>query len=416
MRCPKHLVLSVFLTSFLISAGIAFPAIGQSDETQSTLLTVQVAPATRKDVSEFQVAQGTVQAVRRDFLSFEKAGRIDFIKQENGHLLREGSPISGPSDKHSEGELLAELDNSLVEAALKVAQAELANATVQVQSAKQKLDRSQALADRGTTSTAQLETAQATYDGALAALAAAQARVDQTKTQMRLGQLRAPFDGIVAFMNIRTDQYVTPQQFDATNLGTASRTAPIVVIDPNRFEIKVNLPTFIADRVKVGQSAVVISQEFLATAQMGGIDAVEAQAQVEEEAWEQGRQMTRVTTVSPAVDPSDRSVRVRLELDNSTQKLRDGAYVTVWIEVGRKEDAIVVPLSAVKAEGDQRFVFVLNKGDVVEKKQVQLGLFDDDGVEIVSGLEAGDVVVTIGKSRLQDGMKVSPVTAEGTDQ
>ncbi|MCG7518330.1 efflux RND transporter periplasmic adaptor subunit [Ruegeria sp. Ofav3-42] len=381
------------------------------------LVTVLVAPVIRKDISDFQVAQGTVQAVRRDFLSFEKAGRVVFIKKvENGNLLHEGNAVAGPSEQYPEGELLAELDNSQAEAALKVAQAELANTQVQVTSARQKLERTKTLVDRGVSTTAQLETAQAAYDGAVAAQDAAAARVDQTKTQLRLGQLRAPFDGVVSFINIREDQYVTPQQFDATNLGTASRTAPIAVIDPNEFEISVNLPVFIAERVKVGQPAVVISEDFLAKAQEFGADTATQQNQSAVDAWAAGRQLTQVTSVSPAVDPSDRSIRVRLDLDNSTQKLRDGAFVTVWIEVGHKEDAIVVPLSAIKAEGDDRYAFTLSDDNTVTKHKVELGLFDFEGVEVTSGLRAGDTVVTIGKSRLLDGMKVNSVKAKGADK
>lgn len=399
----------------VVGLALSSPLIAQTDTAPAT--TVRVGLVVHKTVSQFQVAQGTVHAVRRDYLTFERAGHITYLHNtDDNQAVREGDTVTGPTADDPEGLLLAELDNTEAEAALKVAQAEFASAKVRVDSAEKTLERTTTLVERGSATKVKLDTDQAAYDSALAARDAAAARVLQARTHLRTGQLRAPFDGVVAFINIREGQYVTPQQFDSSNESSAARTAPIVIIDPDDYEISVNLPVFEAEDVKKDQRAFVVSQELLAHYQQYGDEAIATSNLSEEEILSNVRQVTRVTSVSPAVDPADRSVRVRLKLANEDGALRDGSFVNVWIETGREDNALVVPFSAVQAKGDRLFVYVLNDDNTVSRRAVELGLFDFDGVQITKGVEAGETVVTVGKARLQDGAKVTPVKDEGEDQ
>ena len=80
-----------------------------------------------------------------------------------------------------------------------------------------------------------------------------------------------------------------------------------------------------------------------------------------------------------------------------------GGSASVSIEVQRISDAISVPIDAVDSEEN---VYVVNKQGILEKRLVKTGLYNDEQIEIVSGLEAGDVVALPGAQELSEGMKV----------
>ena len=208
-------------------------------------------------------------------------------------------------------------------------------------------------------------------------------------------------------MNLREGQYVNPQQFDPTNEASATRTAPIVVIDPTSFEIVVDVPLYVGTRVKAGQNAYLLDQESLASLQaIGDVDNLSL---------EQYLVPARVVSVSPAVNPEDRSIRARIMTDEVQDELLDGDFVTVWLEVGAKSDAVVAPLSALLRRANRTYIYVVDENNRAERREVELGLIGFDGIEVLSGVEIGDRVVTKGKSRLRDGSLVMQTGAASTE-
>ena len=115
-----------------------------------------------------------------------------------------------------------------------------------------------------------------------------------------------------------------------------------------------------------------------------------------------GREFTgKVLRISPVVDKSSRSVKVRAEIPNSDRLLKDGEYAEISIQSGRPHRALLVPLTAVEHEGELDYVFVQN-GPKFKKLKVERGTAVREKVEIVSGLAAGDVVVSKGAIFLGD--------------
>lgn len=183
----------------------------------------------------------------------------------------------------------------------------------------------------------------------------------------------------------------------------------MVAIDPSQYEVIVNLPLFAAGKVRTGQSGLVVGQETLVQYQLQGEDAVIEELGANPDEWEDILMRATVISISPAIDPSDRSIRVRLALDGQRRLMMDGAYVTTWIEVGRRENAHVIPVSSIVTSVDQSYVFVVDEENIVRKRAVTLGFVDLHGIEVLSGLSEGEIVVSVGKSRLTDGMAVTPV-------
>ena len=114
-----------------------------------------------------------------------------------------------------------------------------------------------------------------------------------------------------------------------------------------------------------------------------------------------------VAWISPAVDEHTRTLRVRVELDNSDRKLRDKTFGTAHIVLREEPNAVTVPREALQSTADAQFVFVRDKNflkkdslKVFHVRQVRVGARDDQHVELLAGVLPGEVVATKGSAVL----------------
>ena len=112
-----------------------------------------------------------------------------------------------------------------------------------------------------------------------------------------------------------------------------------------------------------------------------------------------------IANIDPVIDPDTRSVVVRAQLPNPDRRLRPGMLLNVAIETAPRA-ALSVPELAVIGEGDRRFVYLLDAQGKAKRTDVRTGARMAGRIEIVSGLRAGQKVVTEGVIKLTDGMKV----------
>ena len=359
-------------------------------------LTVEVTKVTQGPVTEFVFADGNAQAMRREFLLFENSGRVAFLKSnDDGGPLREGDTVK-------QGELLAELDRRIDNASARAARAELDTVRAALANARSEFERAKRLQAGGAIQASRFNAIETEYQQALASVRAAEARSDQALAGLRQLQLRAPFDGVVAFVNIREGQFFSPEQFDASSAQYASKTGPIVLIDPAAFEIVVELPVVSGRRVQVGQPAYVLDAGMLAHVQQYGFDP-----QYGGDNLDALMIKGRIGSVSPAIDPGSRSVRARILVDESTKGLTDGGYVTVWIETSQRPNAVNTPLESIVYRADKAYAFVVNPtSNRVVRRTLSLGIMGEDGAEVLDGLAPGELVVTKGRFRLTEGMPV----------
>ena len=112
-----------------------------------------------------------------------------------------------------------------------------------------------------------------------------------------------------------------------------------------------------------------------------------------------------IANIDPVIDPNTRSVMVRAKLPNPDRRLRPGMLLTVGIDTAPRA-GLSVPELAVVGEGDRRFVYLINAQGRAKRSEVRTGARIGGRIEIVSGLRAGQKVVTEGVIKLTDGMKV----------
>ena len=237
------------------------------------------------------------------------------------------------------------------------------------------LDRQHKLFDAGVSSRDTFEQAQQAFENAKADYEAA---VESRKTQEQLlgyYTVRAPFDGVVGDIPVHVGDYV-------------STSTVLTTVDENKeLEAYVYIPTERAAEVRMGL----------------GIDLTDSSGKVLED--------TAVDFISPEVDSTLQGILVKAPVKSGPEILRNAQIVKARVIWSTKPMA-VVPVLAVIRQGEQSFVFVIEKQNgmaVAHRTPVVLGDTVENNYSIVSGLSAGDRVIVTGTQFLVDGMPVIPI-------
>ena len=199
----------------------------------------------------------------------------------------------------------------------------------------------------------------------------AKGKLDAAQAQLSYAEIRSPISGVVAERPLFAGEMA------------ASGTPLLVVMDVSSVIARVNLPQAQAAFVRVGQAAKIASTD--GTAEAAG----------------------KVTVVSPAVDPQSTTVEIWVQAANPGEKLRPGSTVRVTLMADTIPKAVVVPTSALlPAQDGTTAVFVVGSDSVAKEHKVHIGARGAEKVQILSGLNPGELVVVEGGVGLSDGAKV----------
>jgi membrane fusion protein, copper/silver efflux system len=102
----------------------------------------------------------------------------------------------------------------------------------------------------------------------------------------------------------------------------------------------------------------------------------------------------RISYVYPTLNPETRTVRVRVVIGNDALLLKPGMYATVRIAAAARRDVLTVPRSAVLSTGERSIVFVRDATGRLAAREVSVGATNDDRVEVIAGVSAGEIVVS----------------------
>lgn len=215
-----------------------------------------------------------------------------------------------------------------------------------------------------------------------AGVAQARAGYQGATTQKGYSALKAEVDGVVTQRLISPGVVVNPGQ-------TVLRIAQISPI-----RLQANVPTADLERIQVG-----------AEVSVTGVDS--------------GNPIrTRISSISPSVDPQSRTGVVEVLWPNSNGKMLPGQFVTMQIGVGGSGTALFIPVEALqRPAGAKPFVWLAESGQdsgrfMVKRIEVQTGRTDGKNIEILNSLAAGQQVVTVGAAHLKEGGEVSAPVAE----
>jgi multidrug efflux pump subunit AcrA (membrane-fusion protein) len=212
-------------------------------------------------------------------------------------------------------------------------------------------------------------------------LTSAEGKLKGAEAQVSYSEIRSPINGVV------TDRTLF-----------AGETAPagamlITVMDTSSLLAKTHLAQNLAQRMKVGDDATVSVP--------GLTEPVPA----------------KVSLISPALDPGSTTVEVWLKIDNKSGALKVGTPVKASITGRSDPQALKIPAKSVlTAQDGTKAVMVVGADGVAHRKPVTLGLEDGEDVQVITGLEPADQVITEGAYGMDDGTKVKVGPAADDDK
>ncbi len=312
---------------------------------------------------EERIFSGAAHAELETKLSFKVAGTIERLPVGSGEFVTGGVMIAQLD------QLDYQLKEQETEAALLDAEAKLRNAGSDYMRIRE-------LYETKSVSRQELDAARASAESAKANVKAAAKKVELAKAQLDYTTLLAPRDGWLYSVPVEERENVSVGQTIA------------ILHSGNLIDVKVSMPeNYIAD-IKKGDDVVVTfdaqpGKSFLASVSKVGV-------------------ASSVSTTFP----------VTVKLKGEAVGIRPGMAAEVRFTFLRPkgERGVVIPSTAVLGEGAERFVFVLHKEEneegTVEKRKVVIGLITNEGIQILQGLNEGELIVTAGIPFLHDGEKV----------
>lgn len=342
----------------LALAGLAACSPSREQSKLEFSVPVSVRDVAKGAVEDRIVATGTLRAMEMVTLRAETAGILECARGPGGRRLAEGDNVRA-------GQLIAEIKGEDVRLAAR------SDSTGQrYEAAARDRESKRRLFDQGLISELEYRAAETAY---------ADAKVDWERSQLTESRSRlvTPIAGVVLRLardeqeNLLADGQLVSQ---GTVVAQIARTQRLV-----------------ADVDLVGADVARVRE---------GLPARVRQTAAPDETAE-----GRLVRLAPALNPQTRTLRAEVHLDNPQGRLRPGMFVEVTLVAERREDVVVVPREAVTERGGGKVVFVLD-GQRVSKRDVMLGLGDDEIVEVREGLNPGERVVVRGLETLTDGTKV----------
>lgn len=334
------------------------------------------------------------------------SGLVGPLEEVQVQPLIEGQPIDSieteVGDRVAAGQVLARLSTSTLElqktqfaASLASARANIAQTEAQMIEARASADEAQRVSDRTTALKAQGSATQAAAEQAQAAAISAKARVDVATQSLAAAQAQLT---LVQAQLANVDLQLTRTNVIAPVAGeVVSRNALVgsvasaagqpmfVIIRDGALELRADVAERDLLRLAPGQTAKIMAVG--STAPLTGT----------------------LHLVEPSIDTVTRLGRARISIDKPDQ-VRSGMFIDAEILVAERE-TLAVPVTAVGSNADGTTVMRVRDG-LVERVVVQPGIRDAGFVEILSGIEEGDTVVTKAAAFVRDGDHINPVPSE----
>ena len=336
---------------------------------------------------------------------------IDVYAKESGYVKKlyvdYGSRVK-------EGQLMAILEIPELEAQLQEDQGDLKNATDEVSRAQHMLKTYQAMykainleytrlnsvfeskpgliarqevddaQGKDQAAASQVDAGQAAVEAAQSKLAASQSKLVHDQALFAYSRITAPFAGVV------TERYANLGTLMQAGTSSSTQALPLVRLSQdNLFRLVIPVPESDVRYIRVGDPVEVRVPSLNRTVP------------------------GKVTRFSVDVRADTRTMHTEVDVSNPDRILIPGVYAEATLTLEKKNNVYVLPLQAVTLIGSQGSVYVVNNADEIENRPVTLGMRTPDEIEIESGVQEGDQVVTSDRSQLKVGQKVNPQVVEG---
>ena len=251
------------------------------------------------------------------------------------------------------------------------AQAARQEIAAKIRSAQAQLDEADALVDK----------AQADLDAARASLGVAQADEQRLAVLLNYATIRAPFDGIVSARNVDTGHLVS----------AVDRQPLLVVVKADTVRISVDVPEV---------DAVLISPRAEATLRVPSLSGEQFNGTVTRSAW--------------VLNEATRTLRTEIDVPNPEGKLRPGMYAYARIKVAQKNDALVLPKTAILTHAGEAYCWRIDADGTLVRHPIQTGILSGGDVEVIGGLTGSERLIGVNAGSFREGQKVAVNEEQGS--
>lgn len=295
--------------------------------------------------SKYLKAVGSLESPQSTELTSENAGKIVSLNILEGKVV-------------NKGHVLAQIEDSTLRAGTDVAKAKLKNA-------EENYNRMKILKNEGAVS-------QQTLDNALETFDSAKGEMELATSKQAKSVIRAPYTGALSLKKVSLGAYIDPGDVIVR----------ISQIDP--LNLIFSLPEQYVSQIKVSQNI-----KFTVSDSSENYQA-------------------KVSVIDPYIDPNTRTVNIKAVVANPKQELLPGRFADIFLEVANIANAISIPQEALIQEGDTKKVAIVTEKNIVTLKEITATSWEEDSVLVSEGLMAGDVVITSGHQKVQEGSMVIP--------
>ena len=342
--------------------------------------TVAASPVLRRSFRDEITAVSSLKARETGFVSPKLPGKVETVSVDLGSRVAAGEAVSGSTVRRSNSAF------SKHGRPIPGAEAAAAQAKAALEQAEKEYRRASNLLAERVIPQSRFDAAEAGYEGAREAVAAAEEQSKQAKAALETAEehlkdaeIGSPLSGVVVERNVEVGQSVAPGM------------VLLRILDQSSLKAEFELPEADFGRVAVGMP-VMVAVDSLADRQFPG----------------------RVSVVNRVMDSQTRTFRVRAEILYPGGKLAEGMFARVRILTG-KRPALAIPRDALQRLPGSGTVYVfVVEGNKAEKRTVKVGAAEDEWAEVLEGLREGELVVISGAGRLPLGTLVK-VAAAVTD-
>lgn len=288
---------------------------------------------------------GTLVANEKVDLVSELSGRVVEVNFKEGQYLHKG-------------DILVKLNDDEL-------QSQLTRAQYQIKLLEQRLERQKILLEKDAVS-------REDYDKVLTEYNVLRQDIEELKIRIGKMKVRAPFNGVVGFRDVSNGAFLQP----GSKIST--------MVDVANLKLEFSIPEKYATTNMIGKTAAFTIE---------GSDK---------------RFSAMIYAIDPQIDINTRTVMLRARYNNKNGLLKPGMSARVSIMTTNNKDNIYVPNQAVVPDSKGRFVWVMRNGKAV-KTNIETGNRTTEQLEVLSGIQVGDTVITTGMMQLRDGMDVNVV-------
>lgn len=321
---------------------------------------VNISPVVAQDFNHYIEIQGKIESESVSFVTPRAGGG-----QVKAVYVKRG-------DKVKKGQLLLQLDNSLIKQSVAAAAQNIETVKAQAALAKSVYEKQKNLWDQNIGSEIQLLTAKTNAEALGSQLKAAMEQLGMAKDQLAFTSIYSDVDGVAEEVNVKVGEIF---------MGAGQ----LKIVNTDRLKLTSQVPENYAGKINVGTDVTLIFPDLDKT-----LD-------------------TKLTVVGRVIDPLSRSffVEAKLPMDKN---FRPNQLAQVKIKDYTKKNAISIPINIVQNDDKGKFVYVAaneNGKLVARKRMVTTGEFYANAIEILSGLAAGEQVVTEGYQNIFDGQNLT---------